>query len=269
MPVIAGMQIVCRPVRRGANGSPVLKPNDEAPGSGRRTGVPWPPVTIDAVTILRDALALSEGDRADLAAELLASLPGPEGGLEIDSQDWLREIERRARSVLAGETEAPARRCRVSIQPSRCADFGCVDPRTRSCTSREVKTWWLSPWRTTEGCPRTGPRVPSGRNVRDASCGTDRGPPTRLFGGSTARVARLTGPCFVRQSGWRLLVPLGTTSRRPCGSRSDPPASRRVRALPSRVHSPGRARRCLPRRTRCPAGRRARRCACPSSPPPR
>lgn len=61
-------------------------------------------MTSDALTILRDALALSEGDRADLAAELLASLPVSEGGLEIDSDEWLREVERRARSVESGET---------------------------------------------------------------------------------------------------------------------------------------------------------------------
>lgn len=62
-------------------------------------------MTGDAMTVLRDALALSEGDRADLAAELLASLPAPDGGLEVDSDEWLREIERRARSVVSGETE--------------------------------------------------------------------------------------------------------------------------------------------------------------------
>ena len=50
-------------------------------------------------------MALPESDRADIAAELLASLPHPEGGLEIDSEEWLREIERRARSVVSGETE--------------------------------------------------------------------------------------------------------------------------------------------------------------------
>lgn len=59
----------------------------------------------DAVTVLREALALPEGDRAGIAAELLASLPGPEGGLEVDSDEWLREIERRARSVASGETQ--------------------------------------------------------------------------------------------------------------------------------------------------------------------
>jgi hypothetical protein len=61
-------------------------------------------MTSDAVTVLRDALALPETDRASIAAELLASLPEPEGGLTIDSDEWLREIEHRARDVLSGET---------------------------------------------------------------------------------------------------------------------------------------------------------------------
>ena len=58
----------------------------------------------EAVAVLRDALALSEVDRADIAAELLASLGQPESGLDIDSEDWLREIERRARAVLDEKT---------------------------------------------------------------------------------------------------------------------------------------------------------------------
>ena len=62
-------------------------------------------MTSEAATVLRDALALSEGDRADLAAALLASLPVPEGGLEVDSDEWMREIERRARSLASGETQ--------------------------------------------------------------------------------------------------------------------------------------------------------------------
>lgn len=59
----------------------------------------------DATAVLREALALSERDRAGIAAELLASLPGPAGALDVDSDEWLREIGRRARSVLAGETQ--------------------------------------------------------------------------------------------------------------------------------------------------------------------
>jgi hypothetical protein len=58
----------------------------------------------DAATVLRKALALSEGDRASIAAELLASLPGPEGIAAIDSEEWVREIENRARRVRSGAT---------------------------------------------------------------------------------------------------------------------------------------------------------------------
>jgi len=59
----------------------------------------------DAMTVLREALALSEDDRAGLAAELLASLPPPPGILEVDSDEWLGEIERRARSVASGDAQ--------------------------------------------------------------------------------------------------------------------------------------------------------------------
>jgi hypothetical protein len=61
-------------------------------------------VASDATALLREALALSESDRAGIAAELLASLSGPESALEVDSVEWLREIEERAAGVLSGET---------------------------------------------------------------------------------------------------------------------------------------------------------------------
>jgi len=52
--------------------------------------------------VLHDALALSAEDRAELAAEILASLDGPaDVGAEAA---WLEEIERRARRVLSGES---------------------------------------------------------------------------------------------------------------------------------------------------------------------
>ena len=57
-----------------------------------------------AQTLIREALMLSHDERADLTAELLASLD------DADVEDtatvqtaWAREIERRARRVLAGE----------------------------------------------------------------------------------------------------------------------------------------------------------------------
>ena len=55
--------------------------------------------------LLRDALALPAEERADVAAELLASLeePTPAGETEVQAA-WAREIERRARRVLSGES---------------------------------------------------------------------------------------------------------------------------------------------------------------------
>lgn len=47
---------------------------------------------------------MPDADRADLAVELLASLPEPPDPLEIDSDEWAQEIERRARGVLSGDT---------------------------------------------------------------------------------------------------------------------------------------------------------------------
>ena len=62
-----------------------------------------------AQTLLREALALSLDERADVAAELLASLD------ETTSEDsaavqaaWASEIERRARRVLTGESVGEA-----------------------------------------------------------------------------------------------------------------------------------------------------------------
>ncbi len=58
-----------------------------------------------AQTLLREALTLSPEERADVAAELLASLD------DSDAEDpaavqaaWAAEIERRAQRVLSGES---------------------------------------------------------------------------------------------------------------------------------------------------------------------
>ena len=66
-------------------------------------------MTRGAQKVLREALSLPTKDRAVLAAELLASLD------EQSSDDpaavrtaWAREIERRARRVLAGESSGEA-----------------------------------------------------------------------------------------------------------------------------------------------------------------
>ena len=55
--------------------------------------------------LLREALALPAGERADVAAELLASLDEPAADDEATVQAaWAREIERRGRRVLSGES---------------------------------------------------------------------------------------------------------------------------------------------------------------------
>jgi putative addiction module component (TIGR02574 family) len=56
-------------------------------------------VATDAKQVLKDALQLPERERADIAAELLASLP------QMDTRDddaWIAEVERRARTAMDG-----------------------------------------------------------------------------------------------------------------------------------------------------------------------
>ena len=55
--------------------------------------------------LLREALTLPIAERADVAAELLASLDdvGTEDLAEVEAA-WAAEIERRARRVMAGES---------------------------------------------------------------------------------------------------------------------------------------------------------------------
>jgi putative addiction module component (TIGR02574 family) len=55
--------------------------------------------------LLQEALKLPHTERADVAAELLASLDEePADSLEEVEKAWASEIERRARRVLAGES---------------------------------------------------------------------------------------------------------------------------------------------------------------------
>lgn len=79
-------------------------PAKSCPCPGRYAGV----MTSDAISVLREALALSDDDRASIAAELLNSLPDPPGAAVTDSDAWIAEIEGRARGVLAGTVETEA-----------------------------------------------------------------------------------------------------------------------------------------------------------------
>jgi putative addiction module component (TIGR02574 family) len=57
-----------------------------------------------AQELLREALTLPSDERADVAAELLASLDEPmENPAEVEAA-WAAETERRARRVLSGES---------------------------------------------------------------------------------------------------------------------------------------------------------------------
>jgi putative addiction module component (TIGR02574 family) len=60
-------------------------------------------MTSETETILREALALQHEDRADLAAQLLASLDSPavDDPATIGAA-WAAELERRAARVLSG-----------------------------------------------------------------------------------------------------------------------------------------------------------------------
>jgi hypothetical protein len=58
----------------------------------------------EAEALLRDALALPVEDRADVAAELLASLDAPAADdPETVRSLWSEELDRRARRVLSGK----------------------------------------------------------------------------------------------------------------------------------------------------------------------
>ena len=54
--------------------------------------------------LLREVLALPPNERADVAAELLASLEERTDNLDEVQAAWAVEIERRARRVLEGES---------------------------------------------------------------------------------------------------------------------------------------------------------------------
>lgn len=63
-------------------------------------------MTSRAQEVLREALAWPVDERAELAAELLASLDeaAAEDPAEVEAA-WAAEIERRARRVMSGESE--------------------------------------------------------------------------------------------------------------------------------------------------------------------
>lgn len=62
-------------------------------------------MTTEVEALLREALALPDGDRADVAPELLASLDPPATDDPATVQAlWREELERRAKRVLSRQT---------------------------------------------------------------------------------------------------------------------------------------------------------------------
>ncbi len=69
-----------------------------------------------AAHLLEEALLLTEHERADLAAELLASLTPDVHAEDRSEQEWLDTIERRARSAVAGSPGIPWEQARAEIE---------------------------------------------------------------------------------------------------------------------------------------------------------
>jgi Putative addiction module component len=60
-------------------------------------------MTAHARTVLQEALSLPDDDRADIAAELLASLDETVDDPETVQTLWGEELEKRTRRVLSGQ----------------------------------------------------------------------------------------------------------------------------------------------------------------------
>jgi putative addiction module component (TIGR02574 family) len=54
--------------------------------------------------IVNEAMALPDGERAEVVLELLDSLEPPDPLGHLDDEAWVAEIERRARRAISGES---------------------------------------------------------------------------------------------------------------------------------------------------------------------
>jgi Putative addiction module component len=66
--------------------------------------------------LLEEALRLPDDERADLAAELLASLTPGTPAETHSEREWLSEIERRARAAIASSPGIPWTDARADIE---------------------------------------------------------------------------------------------------------------------------------------------------------
>ena len=68
-----------------------------------------------AKEILRQALLLPDDERAELVARLLDTLRSSPRGEERSDEEWIAEIERRARAALSGATSLSWEEAREEI----------------------------------------------------------------------------------------------------------------------------------------------------------
>jgi len=64
-------------------------------------------MTMSAEKVLSEALKLPDDQKAALVAEILKTLPPAVPGSERGDEEWLAEVERRARQALAGAPGVP------------------------------------------------------------------------------------------------------------------------------------------------------------------
>jgi putative addiction module component (TIGR02574 family) len=73
-------------------------------------------MTKNAGQLSGDALQLPEEERLELAMELLGSVIPEVPGLDRPDQEWIEEIERRARAAASGETGLSWQDVRAEIE---------------------------------------------------------------------------------------------------------------------------------------------------------
>lgn len=69
-----------------------------------------------AEKVLREALELPENERAELVCDLLDSFGHPPQAADRSDEDWIAEIERRARAAIAGEPGIPWEEVRSGVK---------------------------------------------------------------------------------------------------------------------------------------------------------
>lgn len=68
-----------------------------------------------AEQVLKEALQLPEDERAELVCDLIDSFGAPQTSERTD-EEWIAEIERRARAAIAGEPGIPWEEVRAAVK---------------------------------------------------------------------------------------------------------------------------------------------------------